>query len=362
MLLTNYHSLRLENLNKKLSNLNLDGFFVCNQSNITYLTGFNSRESYLLISKKNNIFITDFRYWEETKQYIKDFKFFSLKKLKEHISNTIIALSKRLKIKRLGFEANYISYATYKKIKNNLPSYTDFVPTYDVIESIREIKSDMEIDKIRKSVEINIQTFHYAKKIIKVGLKEIEIAKKLENFMKNKGGKPAFEIIVAAGANSSFPHHISSKYRLKKNDVILIDMGVDFEGYKSDLTRIFFLGKIPFIVKKIYCSVINAQKLALEIIKTQVSINKIDKSARNYIKESGWGKYFGHALGHGIGLDVHEKPYISSKNKDTIKRGMVFTIEPAVYLPKKFGIRIEDMVLFKGKEVEVLSAALDKST
>jgi len=357
-------SLPLKNLYRKLEELKLDGLFVSHQTNITYLTNFNSRDAYLLIKLSSNIdkktsifFITDFRYWQEVKQNLKGLSF---EKLNGSIFKKIVNLSKLLKIKRLGFEAKYLSYAEYEKIREDLSLDMELVPTYDLIDSLREIKSDIEIQKIKKATEINIEAFRYAKKIIRAGLSEREIARELENFIKERGAKPAFETIVAGGQNSSFPHHISSDYKLKESELILIDMGVDFQGYKSDLTRVFFLGKIPHIVRKIQDIVIKAQQLALSTITSGISINKIDKAARDHIKEKGYGRFFGHALGHGIGLEVHEEPYISLKNKNIIKNGMVFTLEPAIYLPKKFGVRIEDMVWFNENKPEVLSATLDK--
>jgi Xaa-Pro aminopeptidase len=362
---SDFLSVRLENLYRKLEKLNLDGFFVSNQTNITYLTNFNSRDAYLLINlplketdkKPRNFFITDFRYWQEAKENLKGF---FIEKLNGSIFKKIVNLSKLLKIKRLGFEAKYLPYAEYEKIKEDLSLNTELVPTYDLIDSLREIKSTIEIQRIKKATEINIEAFHYAKRIIRRGLTEREVARKLEDFIKKKGAKPAFETIVAFGPNSSFPHHISSDYKIKNSEVILVDMGVDFQGYKSDLTRVFFLGKIPHIIRKIQQIVIKAQELALEALTSKVPINKIDKTARDYIKERGYGRFFGHALGHGIGLEVHEEPYISSKNKNIIKNGMVFTLEPAIYLPGKFGIRIEDMVWFNEDKVEVLSAPLNK--
>jgi len=357
-------SLRWENLYKKLEDLKLDGLFVSHQTNITYLTNFNSRDSYLLIKLSSNInkkasvfFITDFRYWQEVRQNLKGLSF---EKLNGSIFKKIVNLSKLLKIKRLGFEAKYLSYAEYEKIREDLSLDTELVPTYDLIDSLREIKSDIEIQKIKKATEINIEAFRYARKIIKKGLSEKEIARKLEDFIKRKGAKPAFETIVAVGPNSSFPHHISGDYKIRDSEIILIDMGVDFQGYKSDLTRVFFLGKIPHIIRKIKEIVIKAQELALETLTSKISISKIDKTARDYIKKNGYGKFFGHALGHGIGLEVHEEPYISLKNKNMIENGMVFTVEPAIYLPGKFGIRVEDMVWFNKGKPEVLSATLDK--
>jgi len=349
---------RLENVYNQLDKLNLDGFFVSHQPNITYLTGFNSRDAYLLITKNKNFFITDFRYWYEAKKYLKGFY---LKKINGSIFSLIVNLSKSLKIRRLGFETKYLSHAEYEKIKEGLLNLgIEFIGVWDLVEHLREIKSQEELKNIRKAIQINIEAFKYARRIIKPGLSERQIAYKLEGFIKNQGAKPAFEIIVAGGKNSSFCHYISGDYKIKNNDIVLIDMGVEYNGYKSDLTRIFFLGKIPFIFKKIYQIVKEAQSMAIKNIKKDITIDKIDKIARNYIKNKGWGKFFGHALGHGVGLEIHEEPYVSSKNKDMIKKDMVFTLEPAIYLPDRFGIRIEDMIRFDGEKAEVLSASLDK--
>jgi Xaa-Pro aminopeptidase len=201
----------------------------------------------------------------------------------------------------------------------------------------------------------------FIKDFISVGRTEIEIAAELERFIRYNGAsRSAFDIIVASGQNSSFPHHLTSQKKIKNNEPVLIDIGVDYLGYKSDLTRVFFLGKINSCLKRIYDIVVEAQNRAIKKIKPGVNISSIDAAARQYIAHQGFGSYFGHNLGHGVGIEVHEKPYISDKENGVLVPGMVLTVEPAIYLPNRFGIRVEDEILVTQKRCEVLSGALNK--
>ncbi len=364
-----YQKERFDKIFKKLEGLNLDGLLISNQSNITYLLGCPIRDAYLLLAnpdkfitpknKKLGFFITDFRYFEEAKKNLKNF---FIKRADGSLFNLISKLAAQLKLKKVGFEAKNLAFAEYEKIKEGVSPDINLIPTYDLIEPIREIKSDYELDLIREAVRINIQAFKFARNIIKPGLTEWDLANKLEGFIKEKGADSfSFDIIVASGAHSSFPHHLTSREKIKANQPLLIDMGVDFKGYKSDLTRVFFLGKITPVFKRTYEIILRAQEKAIRHIKPRISISNIDRIARQYIAQRGFGRFFGHNLGHGIGLEVHEEPHISAKNNRRLMEGMVFTIEPAIYLPEKFGIRIEDMVLVTKKGVEVLSGNLDKS-
>lgn len=346
---------------RKLGELDLDGILVSDQSNISYLTGFPSRDSYLLLSKKGNFFITDFRYINEARRNLKE-KEFAIQKVNGSFFGLVGCLASSLKIKHLGFEAKHLPFAEYEKIKEKLKKSADFVPAYDLVEGFRQVKTKNELSKLRKAIDITVQAFGYAQTIIKSGITESELANKLEYFVKEKGAKGfAYPPIIASGENSAFPHHITSLRRLRKEGILLIDMGVEYEGYKSDLTRIFFLGTISPIFRRVYDIVLKAQERAIGHIKPGLAASQIDKIARQYIRQKGYGLYFGHSLGHGIGLDVHEEPHISSKNQNILNENMVFTVEPAIYLPGKFGIRIEDMVLVTSKGAEVLSDCLDKS-
>jgi len=351
---------RIEKLYIDLEKNHLDSLIVSSQPNIQYLTDFPSRDSYLLISFKKNIFITDFRYLEEAKDKLKKF---DIERIDKNFFKSIAKLVKRLELKRLGFEAKNLQFAEYQKLKEELPEKIEFIATYDLVESLRLIKDKEEIDKIKKAVQITTKAFRFIKEIIKPGMREIELATKIESFTRGEGALgTSFPIIVASGPRSSLPHALTSERLIRDNEPVLIDLGVDFGGYKSDLTRVFFLGKMTRKFLKVYNIVLEAQKRALGIIKEGISINRIDRIARNFVSSKGFGKdFFGHNLGHGVGLEVHEEPAISDKNNNKIKEGMVFTLEPAVYIPKEFGIRLEDMVLVKRGEVEVLSGDLHKS-
>jgi Xaa-Pro aminopeptidase len=231
-----------------------------------------------------------------------------------------------------------------------------------LVESFRQIKSKNELSKIKKAIEITKLAFQYAKTIIRVGVRENELACLLESFIKERGADSfSFDIIVASGQNTSYPHYKTSKKRLKKGEVLLIDMGVNYLGYKSDLTRIFFLDKITPVIRRIYNIVLMAQERAIKNIKPGVPISEIDRTARQFITRQGFGRYFGHSLGHGIGLEVHEDPHISFKNNNLLTENMIFTVEPAIYLPGRLGIRIEDMVLVTPNGAEILSGDIDKS-
>ena len=349
---------RLNSFREKLKNSSLDGFLVSQEANVSYLSRFRAHDSYLLVSKSKVYFITDFRYREEARKSLKGIDVFQYKNLFKDIS----ALVRELKIKRLGFEARGLTYAEYAKIKDGLGEKTKFLDTFNIVESLRQIKSRDELKEIRAAVDIAVSAFRFIKGYIRPGLTEPEIAGELERFIRQRGAEASsFKIIVSSGANSCFPHAGITKRRLGKNDMVLVDMGAEINGYKSDLTRVFFLGKITAIQRKVYQIVREAQARAIDAIRPGVAINVVDDIARAHIAGFGYGSFFGHSLGHGVGLEVHEEPSISNKNKAIIKEGMVFTVEPGVYLPGKFGIRIEDMVVVTKKGFEVLSGVLDKS-
>ncbi len=348
---------RLERLHTILQKNHLDGILVSSQPNITYLTGFLSSDSYLLVTPKQNFFITDSRFYQQARAWLNGL---SIKLAGRSVFNTIARLAKKCKIKHLGFEAKNLDVAQYHKIKSLLRPL-HFISTHGLIEELRKIKEPEELTKIKNAVTISAHALRYAQRIIRPGFSEIEIAAELERFIRYKGARTtSFETIVASGENSALPHHLTSKRRLKRCECLFIDIGVDYQGYKSDLTRTFFLGKIPSKISKIYRIVHQAQVQAINMIKPGVKICEIDRCARQYIAKHGYGGFFAHNLGHGIGLEIHEAPFISTDNKTTTEAGMVFTVEPAIYLPGKFGVRIEDNIAVTENGCEVLSGDLDK--
>ncbi|MCA9405762.1 MAG: M24 family metallopeptidase, partial [Candidatus Omnitrophica bacterium] len=187
------------------------------------------------------------------------------------------------------------------------------------------------------------------------GKSERDIYEHLEKFIKAHKVGFSFSPIVASGPNAALPHAKITDRKFKANDVVLVDMGIDVKGYKSDLTRMFFLGKIPELVKTVHTHVDTAKNLAIETIRSGISVAKVDQQARKYLEKNKLSKYFGHALGHGVGLEIHENPRLSQKSREILEEGMIVTVEPGVYLPNKFGIRLEEMVLVTKSGCEILS-------
>jgi len=350
---------RIKNIYAQLEQENLDGLIVSSPANISYLTKFISRDSYLLASKKGNIYFTDSRYIEEVKPALIGIA--TLSKSNGSVFKLIADACLSLGLRRVGFEERLLPFAEYKKIVQGVNKKVALVPTHSLIEELRQIKDSEELEKIKKALAITGKAFKFMENFISPGKREIEVVGELERFIRYQGATgSSFNIIVASGPNSSFPHHLPSQRKLKNNEPVLLDMGVDYLGYKSDLTRVFFLGKIKVQIQRIYDIVLEAQNKALKKIKPNEFIAEIDKVSRQYIAKRGFGKFFGHNLGHGVGLEVHEEPRISGEENNILKPGMVFTVEPAIYLPNKFGVRIEDMVLVTKKGCEVLSGAVHK--
>jgi Xaa-Pro aminopeptidase len=337
----------------------LDGLIVSWPANISYLLKFLSRESYFLLSPKENIYFTDSRYTQEVATNLKGNG--ALEKTNGSVFKSIADSCLTFRLKRIGFEERYLPFAEYKKIKETLKSQAKLIPSHSLIEGLRQIKDIEELENLKKAVKITGSALKFARSFISKGITEIEVVGELQRFIRLHGAcDSSFDIIVAFGRNSSFPHHIPSQRKLNDNEPVLIDIGVDYQGYKSDLTRVFFFGKINVLGQKIYDIVLSAQEKAIKKIKPGERISDIDKASRQHIAQSGYGAFFGHNLGHGIGLEVHEAPHISVNEKSRLEPGMVFTVEPAVYLPRKFGIRIEDDVLVTQKGCEVLSGSIHK--
>ena len=352
---------RIKNAYNKLAQENLDALIVCCPANISYLLKFPSRDSYLLFSRQKNVYFTDSRYTEEAGRHLGGIA--EIKKTNGSVFKAISSACCDLGLKRIGFEERYLPYAEYNKIHEGFKKKgaVVLVPTHSLIEEFRQIKDEGEIEKIKKAVKITLLALRFIEDFISAGKKEIEVVAELERFIRYHGAdNSAFDIIVASGANSSFPHHIPSEKKIKNNEPVLVDIGIDYMGYKSDLTRVFFLGKITSLAQKIHDIVLQAQERAINKVKPDCPIAGIDKASRQYITQKGYGAFFGHNTGHGIGLEIHEEPHISGNQNSLLRPGMVFTIEPAIYLPRKFGIRIEDMVLVTKKGREILGGTIHK--
>lgn len=312
---------------------------ITNPVNLRYLIGFTGSNGFLLLGKSENIFFTDFRYKDialelEQKPNRMNFSFIELNK--EFEQNF-----KKLAGGSVEFEANHLTIETLKRWNKRFPTLK-WKPLKDKIEIRRAIKDNEEIVLLKKSQAINEDVLSRTSKLFKKGTSELEIAWKIKEIAHELGAEDiSFEPIVAFGPHSATPHHQNTSQKWSGNEIIMIDMGVKYKGYCSDMTRTFLPKKTGAQEEHIYQKVLEAQKSAIAAIKPGVKTADLDKIARKSMGID--SKYFGHSLGHGIGLEVHESPNLSSKSKDVLIEGLVVTVEPGIYLSGQFGVRIEDM-------------------
>lgn len=359
---------RLVRLRKILKQKRIGGFLITSPSNLFYLGGFRAEGSVGLVTQREaRIFVPELLY-EQAKEIARDFEVMSFRnKLWEKLEKFLTGE----KIRRLSFEAGGVSIKRYREMEKAF-GRVGLVPVDSLVEKMRMVKTEEEMALIRKSAQICMAAFRFIKKRIRIGMREKIIACQLEYFMKKRGAeKSSFEIIVASGENTAYPHYQTGERKIRSGDCLLIDMGCVYKGYCSDLTRPLFLDTIidihggglratlPFEskgkYKQIYHVVRKAQRAAIEKIRPGVKCSSIDSAARKVITRAGLGDYFIHKTGHGVGLDVHELPWVDGNNKQVLRAGMVLTVEPGVYIPGFGGVRIEDMVLVTKKGCEVLT-------
>ena len=344
---------RITRLKDTLDKEGIDSMILCHPANISYLTGFQTEESLLFVNKKGCLLITDFRYLSEYIKLLKNNEIQIIEADKSFLP-TLIKVIKKYKVKNLAFEQDYISFSQYQKLKSIFSK--KLIPTEEVVEEMRTVKDAREIKLIKKAISITLDTFKFIKRILKPGMSELELSAEIERYIRLKGAnQTSFDMIVASGPNSSFPHAKRTNRIITENEPLLVDLGVDYKGYKSDLTRVFFLGKMSILFKRVYETVKAAQQKAKSLIQPGAPIDQIDKRVRRFIAKKGFGKCFRHSLGHGVGMEVHELPKINSRNTKILKQGMIFTLEPAIYIENKFGVRIEEMMLVTSNGAEVLS-------
>ncbi|GAA0177231.1 Xaa-Pro peptidase family protein [Clostridium sediminicola] len=345
------YTARLINLRDKLQEKHLSGILLNSDANRNYITGFTGDESYALITKERAFFITDSRYIQQAKL---EAKLFEVVDYKGDLVSCISNLIRDLKIEKLAFEDEKISFSQYDKFKNGFEC--ELVPQEGMVEELRIVKDDYEIECISKAAEIADKAFSHITNFIKVGMKESEVALELEFFMKKLGASAlSFTSIVASGVRSSLPHGTATSKVINDGDFLTLDFGCVYNGYCSDMTRTVVIGKPNEKMIEIYETVKFAQEKALEEIAPGKMCSDIDKVARDYIKSKGYGSYFGHGLGHGVGSEIHEEPRVSPKSKTMLKCGMVITDEPGIYIPEFGGVRIEDLILVTEDGCKVLS-------
>ncbi|MFH1753172.1 MAG: Xaa-Pro peptidase family protein [Candidatus Omnitrophota bacterium] len=352
------YKLRIVKLKERLRREGLDCLFVNKRENISYLSGFNGEDSTIIVTSSSQDYIlTDPRFREEAGEGVSSF---NLVLPDGPRFNSIGKVLRKEKAKRVGFESDWLSYSRYSDLTKGLRNI-DLIPKKGLVEDMRVLKEDEEIGLIKRSSNIAKRSFLYAKERVNSRSTGKRIAAIIDNRVRVCGGSgPAFETIVAQNPYSSQPHASPTKKPFGRDSAIVIDMGAVYDGYNSDLTRTLFLGRIAKKFKYIYNILIAAQRSAIEKIRPGVEASRLDNIARQYITQKGLGKYFLHGLGHGIGLEVHEGPRISKGSKSLLKPGMVFTVEPGVYIKGWGGLRIEDIVAVTQSGYEVLTDDIPK--
>ena len=349
---------RVKNLKKKMLDEKLEAVLISSVTNINYLTGYSNfskddREAYIFIGKNFEYIITDARYSQAIKKEVPHLKLFQRAGGK---STEELFLKHKKEIKSLGIEEDNLTVGEYKVVRTHFKNLNHF-------DLNRGIKTQDEIEKITKACKLGDKTFEQILKKIKKGITEKELAFEMELFIKKNGAELSFPTIVAFGKNSSIPHHHTGNSKLENKQFVLLDFGVKFDDYCSDMTRTIFFGSPSKEQKKIYETVLRSQQKAVEFAnkvikdKKQLKAEDVDKVARDYILSKKYPS-IPHSLGHGVGLEVHESPHLSPKSEDVLKEGMVFSIEPGMYIEGFGGVRIEDLYVFEKNRLRQITGSL----
>lgn len=329
---------RLNQLRQQLNEHNLDAMLITSAVNRQYITGFTGTAGAAVVTNDQAFFITDFRYTEQAKDQVKGF---TIIEHKEPIPKVVGNIVKDYSISTIGFEKATLSYEGYEQFDAEIDA--EFTPTSGIIEKIRLIKSKDEITILKDACNIVDRAFEHILNYIKPGVKEIDIANELEFFMRRNGAQSSsFDIIVASGYRSALPHGVASDKEIEAGELVTMDFGALYKGYCSDITRTVAVGEISSELKEIYDTVLEAQIRGVAGIKPGITAKEADALTRDYIDSKGFGKYFGHSTGHGLGLEVHESPGLSFRSNQVLEKGMVVTVEPGIYIPEIGGCRIED--------------------
>lgn len=347
---------RIERLQNQLDELKIDGLMINGDWNRRYVTGFTGSNGVVLITKDDVLLITDYRYFEQAKKQSGLHVVLHAEHTghKHKIYDEVAKQINDMGIKRLGFEQQHLNFGNYSKL-DSLTS-CEMIPMYDVVENLRMVKSQEEIDNIRTSTTITDNAFVHILDVIRPGMTELDVAGELESFIKKNGGMTStFSPIVASGKRASLPHGRASDKVIETGDMITIDFGTNYNGYWSDISRVVSLGQPNEKMLEVQQAVLRSFMNCATHIKPGLTDHEVDKYMRDILIETGYNQYSGTGTGHGIGLEVHEKPLFSIDSEKKLLPGMVITIEPGIYLPEIGGARIEDMLLITEDGYEVLS-------
>lgn len=353
----NYEARRAKLL-KKFREFGIDSFLISSVSNVRYLTGFTGDSSWLFLSPGLTVILSDTRYETQLSTECPQIR----AEIRD-AGSTLLDLAARIVgasgVRQTGFEAEHLSWATHRLLKEaaDAASAGTLVPVSGLVERQREVKDRFELEQIRDAIHVAERGIAVVRSSLRAEQTETEIRYLLESAMRDFGAiGPAFEPIIGVGPTAALPHAHAGKRTVAEHPVLLIDWGAtNTHGYRSDLTRVFLTGKPTKQIERVYHTVLAAQKASIAAIRPGAKCADVDKIARGMIDASGFGKFFGHGLGHGFGLDIHESLRMSPLSGQVFEPGMVVTVEPGVYLPGKFGVRIEDDILVTQDGCEILT-------
>jgi Xaa-Pro aminopeptidase len=345
---------RLDRLRDQLSQLGHEALLITYSHNRKYVSGFTGSSGMLLITEQDSWLLTDFRYMTQAADQAPGFE------LIEHAAKpmaTVRDLLESKKITKLAFEQDHVTYGEFAAWSEQLGSIT-LEPVSGIVEGLRLIKDESEIAIVQEAAELADKTFQFALGVIRPGLTELEIALEMETFMRKGGASgPSFETIVASGERSALPHGVASERIVGTNEFVKLDFGAYYKGYCSDITRTVVVGKASERHREIYNIVLEAQLHALANIRPGMSGREADALSRDIIARYGYGDKFGHSLGHGIGLEIHEMPRLSKLSDSILTPGMIVTVEPGIYIPGFGGVRIEDDIVITDTGIKILTSS-----
>ncbi|MGM1045983.1 MAG: M24 family metallopeptidase [Bacillota bacterium] len=350
---------RVKQLREKLQSHGLSAMLVASPINRRYLTGFTGSAGYVLITREQSYLLTDFRYMTQAPQQAAGFK------VVEHgakVMDTVKELLATEGITSLGFEQEHVTYAVFAAYTEQLKPVS-LVPVSGLVEELRIFKDSEELKVMQRAADLADATFSHVLSIVETGKTEREIDLQMEMFMRSHGAtSSSFDTIVASGERSALPHGVASERVIQGDEFITFDFGALLDGYCSDLTRTIAVGTPDPKLKEIYDIVLEAQLHALDHIKPGMTGREADALARDIITKYGYGDYFGHSTGHGLGMEVHESPRLSKLSDDVLKPGMVVTVEPGIYLPGLGGVRIEDDIVITETGIHILTSSSKEYT
>jgi len=343
---------RVQRLRRLMGERQVEALFLSHPVSRRYLTGFTGSAGWVVVTESDQVLISDFRYRSQVREQAPDFRFIEHKGKPFHDVKEVLNAAG---VGSVAFEETHLTFAEYRKLKTALHPI-ELEPMAGMVEKLREVKEKEELEVIRDAAQIADKAFAEIVKELRPGVKERDIALRLEVLMREQGAvSSSFDTIVASGPRSAMPHGVASDRVMEKGDLVTLDFGALYQGYCSDITRTVMLGQPSDRQREIYEIVLEAQKRTVAAIKRGITGKEADRVARDYISQHGYGDAFGHSTGHGLGMEVHERPNLSLRGETPLEPGMVVTVEPGIYLPEVGGVRIEDDVVVTDQGHEVLT-------